>query len=327
MEGKTRLYVGLIGTSQISEKMAQALHQCPNTIPKAIYSRSPEKAADFARRQRIPYPCSTLEELAEHCDAVYIASPNSLHCSQAVFFLERGIPVLCEKPMGSNSREISRMFAAAKKGNTLLMEAHKSRYMPAYELIRENLPSLGQIRNVYFNFSKYSSRYDAHRRGEDVNTFKAEFSNGALLDMGVYCLYPALDLFGLPQAVTAASRLVPGGVDGVTTAILTYPEFLVTLNTSKISEGDKRCEIQGEKGSMVIDAISSPRMIEIRLNTGENKVYSPYAEDNDMVYECQVFAEKVLVGEASDGRATLDAFAVLDCIRRIVGLSYPADET
>ncbi len=326
MEGKTRLNVGLIGTSWISEKMAQALHLCPNTVPRAIYSRSPEKATEFARRLRIQYPCSTLESLAECCDAVYVASPNSFHCSQAIFFLERGIPVLCEKPMASNQKEVFQMFEAAEKGKAFLMEAHKSRYMPAYQVLKEHLSDVGQIRNVYFNFSKYSTRYDAHRRGEDVNTFKAEFSNGALLDMGVYCLYPALDLFGLPQGVTAASIPVPGGVDGVTTALFTYPGFLVTLNASKISDGDKHCEIQGEKGTVVIDAISSPRMIEIRLNTGEHKVYSPYTEENDMVYECQVFAEKVLAGESADRTDVSDAFSVLDYIRKTVGLTYPADE-
>ncbi len=320
-----RLKVGLVGTSWISEKMAQALHMCPNTVPKGIYSRSPEKAKAFATRHRIQYPCSTLEELAEVCDAVYIASPNSLHCRQSVFFLERGIPVLCEKPMGSNEKEILQMLTASERGNALLMEAHKSKYMPAYRTVRELLPEIGQVRNVYFNFSKYSSRYDAHLRGEDVNTFKGEFSNGALLDMGVYCLYPALDWFGIPLSVTAASVPVPGGVDGVTTAVLTYPGFLVTINTSKVSEGDKRCEIQGEKGTLVIDAISSPRVIEIRLNNGEFRAYSPDTEDNDMVYECQVFAEKVFSGESSEGEGVLEAFRILDRIRSRIGLVYPAD--
>lgn len=39
-------------------------------------------------------------------DAVDIASPNSLHASQAITFLSNGKYVLCEKPMASNTKEV-----------------------------------------------------------------------------------------------------------------------------------------------------------------------------------------------------------------------------
>jgi len=316
---------GLIGTSEIASKMAQALHRCPKTVPAVIYSRSLPRAEEFARKNRIRYSCSTLEDLAKNADAVYIASPNSLHCEQAVYFLERGIPVLCEKPLGSNTAEVTRMIDASRRSGAYLAEAYKSRYMPAYQVMKEHLADLGPIRNVWIPFSKYSSRYDAHKRGEDVNTFKAEFSNGALLDLGVYCLYPVLELFGEPSAVTAAGILVPGGVDGAGSALLTYPEFLVTLNYSKISTGGRKCEIQGEKGTMFVDAISTPSLIEIVMNSGETRAYSPYTEENDMVYECEAFADALAEGKKTDPAPFLSAFRILDHIRSQVGIRYPAD--
>ena len=322
-----RIRFGLIGTSEISQKMAQALLQCPQTIPVAIYSRSREKAEDFALKYHIPYPSTSLEELAERADAVYIASPNSFHCQQTLFFLKRGIPVLCEKPLASNLREVAEMLKTAEENGVYFAEAYKSRYLPAYQIMKEQLPALGQIRNVCFNFSKYSSRYDAHKRGEDVNTFKAEFSNGALLDLGVYCLYPVLELFGAPQSVTASGILVPGGVDGSGSALLTYPDFLVTLNYSKVSTGSPRCEIQGENGTMTIDAISQPRMIELTLRDGKTAVFAPYTEENDMIYECEAFADALRSGAKTDGDSYLTAFRILDEIREIVGIRYPADET
>ncbi|MBQ4323312.1 MAG: Gfo/Idh/MocA family oxidoreductase [Clostridia bacterium] len=317
---------GLIGTSEISEKMAQALHQCPKTTPRAIYSRSAQKATEFAQKHRIPCPCSTLEQLAEEIDAVYIASPNSLHCEQAVFFLERRIPVLCEKPLASNLKEVNRMIDAAERNDTYLAEAYKSQWMPAYAAMKENLSSLGRIRHVRFDFCKYSSRYDSHRRGEDVNTFKAEFSNGAWLDLGVYCLYPALDLFGAPKSVTSSGILVPGGVDGLGCTVMTYDDFIVTMNYSKVSSANRQCEIQGELGTMTIDAISTPKLVEITLNSGEYKAYSPYTEENDMVYECEAFADALERGASADGVSFRRAFEILDRVREIVGIHYPADE-
>ncbi len=329
-ENKRILKFGVIGTSEISSKMIGAMIRCPKTHPWAIYSRSLAKAEALGQKypSALPYRCTSLESLVSdaHVDAVYIASPNSLHCEQAVYFLERGIPVLCEKPLGSNLQEVSRMLQAAEKNNVYFAEAYKSRFLPAYQVMKEHLRDLGQIRNVRFDFSKYSSRYDAHKRGEDVNTFKAEFSNGALLDLGVYCLYPVLELFGEPESVTASGVLVPGGVDGLGSAILSYPDFLVTLNYSKVSDCYQRCEIQGENGTMMIDAISSPRTVEIRLRTGEIKVYSPHTEENDMVYECEAFADAVARGERIDAGRILAAFRILDRIREKVGIRYPADD-
>lgn len=316
---------GLIGTSEISGKMAQALHQCPKTVPWAIYSRSEEKAKTFAEKHRIPYPCWTLEALAEAVDAVYIASPNSLHCEQTLFFLERKIPVLCEKPLASNLSEVNRMIEAAERNDTYLAEAYKSCHMPAYKAMKEHLADIGKIRNVSFEFCKYSSRYDAHMRGEDVNTFKAEFSNGAWLDLGVYCLYPALDLFGIPKGITASGVLVPGGVDGVGCTILTYDDFLVTLRYSKVSDSSFAGEIQGEKGTMLLDAVSSPRIVEMKFRNGEYKVYAPYTEDWDMAYECEAFVDALQRGDKTDGASFRRAFEILDRVRSIVGIDYPAD--
>lgn len=316
---------GLIGTSEIAEKMAQAMHLSPKTTPWAIYSRSAEKAALFASRHRIPYPCSTLEELVEKVDAVYVASPNSLHCSQTIFFLERKIPVLCEKPLASNLAEVNRMIETAQNNNVYLAEAYKSQYLPAYGVMKEKLPTLGKIRNATFSFCKYSSRYDAHMRGEDVNTFKAEFSNGALLDLGVYCLYPALDLFGAPKSVLSSGVLVPGGVDGVGCTVMNYDDFLVTLQYSKVSTASRLCEIQGELGTMTVDAISCPRVIEIRYNSGDYKAFSPDTEENDMVYECTAFAEALERGDGVNAKSFRCAFEILDAARKMVGVVYPAD--
>ena len=217
------------------------------------------------------------------------------------------------------------MISLSEQNGAYLAEAYKSRWMPAYSLIKEHLPDLGPVRNVRFDFSKYSSRYDAHKRGEDVNTFKAEFSNGALLDLGVYCLYPALDLFGVPNSVCSSGVLIPGGVDGLGCTVMNYGDFLVTRNYSKITTSNRQCEIQGESATMYIDAISSPRVIEIRFQSGEYKAYSPYTEENDMVYECTAFAEALERGDSVNTEGFRRAFRILDFVRSTVGIEYPAD--
>ena len=72
----------------------------------AVYSRTEERANEFADKYQIPYRFSDLESMAksDQIDAVYIASPNSFHAEQAILCMENGKHVLCEKPMASNTR-------------------------------------------------------------------------------------------------------------------------------------------------------------------------------------------------------------------------------
>lgn len=48
-------------------------------------------------------------------DAVYIASPNSLHAEQAILFMKHGKHVLCEKPIASHTIELEKMIQTTKK--------------------------------------------------------------------------------------------------------------------------------------------------------------------------------------------------------------------
>ena len=76
---------------------------------------------------------------------------------------------------------------------------------------------------------------------------------------------------------------------------------------------------------MRIDAISTPRTVEIHWNDGTYKAYSPYTEENDMVYECSAFADALERGDKVDAEAYLRAFTIMDEVRKQVGICYPAD--
>lgn len=83
------------------------------------------RAKAFAQKHGAGSWCTDLEELAEadDVDAVYIASPNSLHCGQAIQMMRHGKHVLCEKAAASNSRELEGMLAAARENRVVFLEA------------------------------------------------------------------------------------------------------------------------------------------------------------------------------------------------------------
>lgn len=91
-------------------------------------------------------------------DAVILNLPHFLHCEVSKFFLERGVCVLCEKPMANSVKECDEMIEAAKKGGTKLAIGHVQRYFRAYRIIKEyfesgklgKLTRITEIRNINY---------------------------------------------------------------------------------------------------------------------------------------------------------------------------------
>src|SRR5690606_38740506 len=113
-----------------------------------------------------------------------------------------------------------------------------------------------RLRRAVFSFGRYSSRYDAYLRGENPPTFRLEYCNGSLVDMGVYCVAVAVGLFGKPDKVLANGSNLSTGVDAMGSAILVYDDMEVVILHSKVANSSIESEIQGEQGNLYIDSIS-----------------------------------------------------------------------
>jgi len=194
---------GVIGTNWITERLLEAANDVEDFKLTAVYSRTISRAEEFASKYGVTKIFTNLKEMAvsQEIDAVYIATPNSYHAEQAILFLQNGKHVLCEKPLAVNATEVARMIQAAKDHNALLMEAMKSTLLPNFKVIQDNLHKIGPIRRYFASYCQYSSRYDKYKEGIVLNAFNPEFANGSLMDLGVYCLYPLITLFGEPKEV------------------------------------------------------------------------------------------------------------------------------
>lgn len=125
---------GVIGTNWITEEFIQAGQEVEGFSLQAVYSRTIERAKEFADKYHAPFAYNSLEEMtaSKNVDAVYIASPNSCHAEQAIQCMDAGLHVLCEKPLASNVFEVEEMIQAAKRNDVLLMEAVKSTLLPNF---------------------------------------------------------------------------------------------------------------------------------------------------------------------------------------------------
>jgi scyllo-inositol 2-dehydrogenase (NADP+) len=324
---------GVIGTNWITEAFINAASEIEDFELVAVYSRTEERGEEFASKFNITTVFTNLEEMStnELIDAVYIASPNSFHWSQALTFLNNGKHVLCEKPIASNTDELKLMIDVAKKNNVLLMEALKTTLLPSFRNIQNHLHKLGQIRHYFGSYCQYSSRYDAYKSGTILNAFKPEFSNGAIMDIGVYTIYPMVVLFGKPDEVKANAIMLDSGVDGEGSILFKYRDMTASVMYSKITNSYIPSEIQGENGSMIIDKIHTPEHIEIRYKDGTVEDISIPNEQPPMYYETKEFIELIknntYESTVNSYDNSLHTLELLDETRHQIGLNFPADQT
>ena len=324
-----KINFGVIGTNVITERFLEAGKDAEGFCLRGVYSRSREKAVDFARKHGADLAFDSLEDMAscKEIDAVYVASPNSLHASQSIQMLKGGKHVLCEKPIASNQREFEEMKKVALEKRRILLEAMRSVYSPGFQAIRENLHKLGKIRRVSFQYCQYSRRYDNFKKGIIENAFNPALSNGALMDIGVYCVHPLVSLFGKPEKVISSSLKLSNGIDGAGTILAEYPDFQGELLYSKITDSRVPSQIQGEEGSLVIREIPDPQEVVLYYRDGRTETLEIPRTENNMVYEIREFLR--LIREKRYSHEYLEnsqmEIELMDEVRRQQKIFFPAD--
>jgi predicted dehydrogenase len=323
---------GVIGTNWITKQFVDAAHESDVMTLTAVYSRKAETAAEFAEQYGVNSTFTSLEEMAQSdlIDAVYIASPNSLHGSQSILFLSNKKHVICEKPATSNLKEIDAVIDCARSNGVVYFEAFKTAYLPNFKLLQNEMAQIGPVRKVLFNYCQYSSRYQRYLNGENPNTFNPAFSNGSIMDIGFYCVASVVALFGEPKKVTATASLLDSGVDAQGSVIMSYEGFDALVMHSKVSDSRLESEIQGENGTFVITKLTNTKAIHLYLRAGIDGIFEDLTleqHENTMRYEAEAFVELIEKGRVEHpglARARITA-KVLTEIRRQTGVVFPAD--
>lgn len=321
--------LAVIGTNWITRQFVDAAHETGSYKLTAVYSRSLEQAQAFASDYMVEHLFTSLEEMAQSdvIDAVYIASPNSLHFPQTRLFLSHKKHVICEKPLASNIAEVEQAIEIARENQVVLFEAFKTSSLPNFLQLQQTLSKVGKMRKALINYCQYSSRYQRYLDGENPNTFNPAFSNGSIMDIGFYCLASAVALWGEPHSVKATATLLESGVDAHGVAVLDYGDFSVTLQHSKVSDSVLPSEIQGEDGSLVVEKISECQKVSFVPRGGKAQDLTQPQHINTMLYEAELFARLVDKNEVNHpGLAVSRTTAKLSTeIRRQTGVVFPAD--
>ncbi len=321
---------GIIGTGRIAHTFATALQVVTNSELAAVGSRDMEKATQFASEFQIPKAYGSYEDLMKdpEVDVVYIATPHNLHETNTLLALNHHKHVLCEKPMGVNLQESTRMIEKAKTENLFLMEALWSRFLPNIIKTKEIVTSgeIGEVKLMTVFFSLRSKNGPEHRH------FNIDLCGGSILDIGIYNIFLSLFLLGKPQQFTAIAGLSEQGGDNSSSYTFRYNnDTLSVMYSSFMGESPIVAEIHGTKGKVTLEHLwFCPGKVKVNYLDGRENIFEFNVKSNGYEYEAEEVATCILAGKTqSDLWSWSDSkqlMSMMDAIRKECGITYPAHD-
>ena len=325
----TSLRWGILATGGIARLFANDLVLNQLDL-RAVGSRTQESADAFAADFSVPNAHGSYEDLVAdpEVDIIYIATPHPSHVSSARLALNAGKHVLIEKPLTVNAAEAEEIRQLAADKGLLVLEAMWTRYLPHMVRIREILAagSLGEVRYLQADHSQSLSTEPNHRLND------LRLGGGALLDLGIYPVSFAWEIFGAPATVQSTARMTETGVDGTIATLFSYASGAIATSISTLdAKGPNVATIVGTEGRIDIDAVwytpTSFRVIDRVGVVVED--FSSSVIGRGMHFQARAAEELVASGEITGGALPIaESVAImktLDEIRHQIGLSYPGE--
>ena len=324
--------LGAVGTGMIAKEALPVLRKVGADIGALCGTpRSAETVKDLCAEYGIPQGLTDFEALLSDgaIDTVYLAVPNSQHYPMTKRALEAGKHVILEKPMTDNARRAAELAELSRKRGLFLFEAVTTRHNPNYQAVKELLPEIGTLKFAQCNFSQYSSRYDAFRRGETPTAFDPAKSGGALMDLNLYNLHYLVGLFGRPRSLSYLAN-VERGIDTSGVITLDYGTFKAVSVAAKDSASPCHCVVQGDEGYILQETPANVcGKVKLRLNDGAEKFRDAF-RGRRMEPEFEAFMKAIDGGDRSFCDALLEQSVIvaelLSEARQQAGIRFPSDE-
>jgi predicted dehydrogenase len=275
-----------------------------NSRLTALVSGDAGKRRALADRYDLPESATFDYDDYEAClarddvQAVYIALPNHLHRDYTVRAAERGVNVLCEKPLAVTEAECRAMIEACRSHDVRLMTAYRLHLDPAnlhaVRLVEEG--AIGQTR-------VFTSTFTQHVQEGDVRLVSPRQGGGPLYDIGIYCVNAARYLFRAePEAVwmTQVSRDEARFQDGgeAVSCVLRFPNHrLATVTCSFGAHPASVFHLVGDDGEITMDnpfPFKGPRQLTLRTVDGEDRREFP--ETDQFGAQLLYFSDCILQG-------------------------------
>ncbi|MET0783124.1 MAG: Gfo/Idh/MocA family oxidoreductase [Leifsonia flava] len=320
---------GILATGGIAHAMANDLVLNGFTV-QAVGSRSQESADAFAAEFGIPnaHPSYAALVADPEVDVIYVSTPHPFHAEHATLALEAGKHVLVEKPFTLNAAEARQVVDLATEKGLVVLEAMWTRWLPHMVRVREIIAAgtLGEVHTLIADHTQDLPDDPGHR----LNAL--ELGGGALLDLGIYPISFASDLFGTPETIQASATFKDTGADAQVATIFRYAggQIATTLSASD-TRGRNIATILGTDGRIDIDSVwYSPTSFRAYDADGtEIESFSSDVTGRGMQFQAAELERLVAAGATSGDilptEETVAVLETLDAIRAQIGLRYPGE--
>ena len=323
-----KIKFGILATGNIANSMAKAVQDLDDVECYAAASRSFERAKDFADKWGFENAYGSYEELVEdsEVDLIYVASPHSHHYSHAKLCLEHGKHVLLEKAFTVNSAQAEELIALAKDKGLLLAEAFWPRYMPTRKILDDLIEqgTIGEVQAVTAEFGAPLSHIE--------RMWNPELAGGALLDLGVYSINFALQIFtSQVKQIRSDAVMSELGVDQMNGITLKFEDGKVAvLHSNMMACMRNRGVVYGDKGYIELYELNNPKTIRVFNEKKELTASYPAPEQvNGYEYEVLACVKAIRNGrvecEEMPHSETLRLMNILDEIRRQWNFVLPCE--
>jgi predicted dehydrogenase len=320
---------GILGTGGIAEMFVKDLLATSLTV-SAVGSRRQGSADAFAARFGIPAAHGSYEALVAdpEVDVIYVATPHPMHAENALLAIGAGKHVLVEKPFTVNGDEAQRVVDAADAAGVAVMEAMWTRFLPHMVRLREIIAAgtLGDVRTLVADHDQKLPADPEHR----INNI--ELGGGALLDLAIYPVSFAVDIFGVPTKVIAHSTMTVTGVDRQTALIFEHEGGRQSMSHSAIdTAGPVRAVVVGTDAWVDIERWwYGPTSFTVYSPDGDViERFEQAVESRGMQYQALEFERVIRAGEKESPLLPLAEsvaiMRVLDEVREQIGLRYPGE--
>lgn len=324
--------LGILGMGMIVKDLLTTFHKL--TFEKIIIlsrEHGEEEARDLCTTYHLDgYTFDYEELLNSDIDTVYVALPNFLHFSFAKKALEHGKHVIIEKPITANVTELEILMALAKKQNKILLEAMNIHYLPAYQRMKEYISKVGNVKIVSFNYSQYSSRYNAFKEGNILPAFDFHKAGGALMDLNVYNIHGIVGLFGQPETVGYHANMEKG-IDTSGILTLDYGKFKAVSIGAKDCKAPVISTIQGDEGVLRMNGpVNQVTEFIFMNNQGDEELIGLKEENHRLYYEFKEFIR--IIDEKDFKKAdemlqiSLDVSKIMTKARKQAGIVFDNDK-
>ncbi|MFT6896471.1 MAG: putative dehydrogenase [Paraglaciecola sp.] len=318
---------GIIGPGSIADWFAEALAPSTRGQLYAVASRNMTKAQTFADKYSAPMAYGSYQDMLndDKVDAVYIATPQSLHYQQAKMCLEAGKHVLIEKPLTINAAQSESLITLSQRKNLLLQEGLWSRFMPCFEQVQSWLDEdrIGELQYICSDIGFAFGHHQGHRL-HDPN-----LGGGALLDLGVYSITLSQYLLQEhPSKISAMSHFGNRQVDENTAVTMRYPSGRFSQFTCTIAaQASNTMTLMGSKGRIVLPYMFwNGNKVILQQENQQDEVIEFTHRVNGFEYQIEEAMNMIDKKQScSDFMPHADSLAVMqtmDEIRRQIGLQF-----